>query len=81
MRLLEAGLARQQGELARATEILRFARETALAQGAMLNAASMSRRLGEWTGDQAQIAAADAWMTAQGIAEPARMPRLMMGTI
>ena len=51
-------------------------------QAPPLYEAAMSRRLGVWTGGaegRAQVAAADAWMTAQGIAEPERMTAMLLG--
>lgn len=79
--VIQAVECRSAGDIAGATSLLDRARETAVAQGAMLHATAMSRRLGEWTEDPVRVAAADVWMAAQGIVEPARMARVPIGMV
>lgn len=82
--IMKAGLARQAGDLDSAITLLGRARDTAHDGGAALYAAAMSRRQGEWMGGQggrAQVEAANASMTAQGIVNPERMTAMLLGWV
>jgi hypothetical protein len=75
-RLLRAGVARERGDDDEARRLLAAAAAAAAATDLLLHAAVARRRLGEVVGgtEGAElIAGADAWMTVEGIRNPARM--------
>jgi serine/threonine protein kinase len=76
--LLNAGIARQEGDLARATAHLRDVIDQLEVSETRLLQAAARRRLGELTGTPALIDQADSWMRTQGIHAPARMTDMIL---
>ena len=79
-RLLTAGLAGLAGRVDEAVAALAAAEPELEAAGMELHLAVARRRRGELLGDAGAelVAQADAWLTAQGVANPARLAALFV---
>jgi hypothetical protein len=76
--MLNAGIARQEGDVARATAHLReIIDELEVSETRLLQAAAR-RRLGELTETPSLIEQAEGWMRGQGIRDPARMTDMIL---
>ncbi len=79
--LVEAGAAMLLDDRPRATARLQAAERELEALGMALHAAATRRRLGEFAGGERGadlVAAADAWMTAQGVRNPTRLVGMLL---
>jgi hypothetical protein len=78
--LLRASVAATRGETSRAVPVLESAEAGLVAADMALHAAAARRRRGELIGGEmghGLVAAADAWMTGQGIKNPERMTAML----
>jgi hypothetical protein len=80
--VVEAGIARRRGDVGVALRLLERSAARAKEYGTALMGAALDRRRGELAGGdegRALVAAAEAFMTGRGIADPARMMAMLVG--